>query len=454
MNIIIVGCGKLGLKLTERLTAEGHDITVIDMDGQLVNQAVSTFDAQGVEGNGGSYAIQQEAGVESADLLIAVTHSDELNLLCCLIAKRVGGCPTIARVRNPVYREEIDFIKDGLGLDMVINSEYESAAEMSRVLRRKSMLDINPFAKGRVDLMRFKIPGGSILEDLQIQEVAMKLKADVLIAAVERGNQVTIPDGRFVLHSGDIISLLATPARANEFFKKIGLSTGGARNALIVGGGTHAYYLAQLLISYGMLVKIIEKRPERCEELSILMPKAVIINADGTDENILLEQGLEFADSFVALTNQDEENILLSLYAGQYSQAKIITKVTKFNFDSVISKMDLGTVIYPQDITTDSILRYVRARNASMNSSNVETLYRIIGDRAEALEFNITEESFITGERLVDLRIKQNTLVGCISRGGRVFIPHGRDTIQVGDSVVIVTTIKGMSNIQDFFIKY
>ena len=453
MDIIIIGCGKLGVKLAERLTAEGHNITVIDENAKLVQNVVSMYDAQGIEGNGASYKIQQEAGVETADLLISCTNSDELNLLCCLIAKRASKCPTIARVRNPVYREEIQFIKEGMGLDMIVNPEFESASEISRILRRKSVLDINPFAKGRVELIRFRIPEGSVLDQRQIVHIAMRLKADVLVTAVERDNKVTIPSGGFELHSGDIVTILGTPVAANDFFEKIGISAGAARTCIIVGGGMHGYYLADVLRNMGINVKIIEKSAARCDELSIQLPKAVIINADGTDENVLLEQGLDFSDSFVALTNKDEENILLSLYALQNSDTKVVTKLNRVNFDSVVEKMDLGTVIYPLNITADSIIRYVRARNNSMDSSEVETMYRIIGNRVEALEFIIKEPSFITGERLVDLKIKNNTLVGCITRDGISFIPRGKDTIQVGDSVVIVTTIQGVSKIQGFFNK-
>ena len=453
MDIIIIGCGKLGIKLTERLTAEGHDITVIDENVKLVQNVVSTYDAQGIEGNGASYQVQQAAGVETADLLIAVTNSDELNLLCCLIAKRASNCPTIARVRNPVYRDEIQFIKEGMGLDMIINPEFESAAEISRILRRKSVLDINPFAKGRVELMRFRIPENSILDQRQIVSIAMRLKADVLVTAVERENKVTIPSGGFELKSGDIVTILATPEKATDFFEKTGIANESARTCIIVGGGMHGFYLASELLKMGVNVKIIEKSAARCDELSILLPKAVIINADGTDENVLLEQGLDYSDSFVSLTNRDEENILLSLYAIQNSDTKVVTKLNRINFDTVVEKMDLGTVIYPLNIIADSIIRYVRARNNSKDASEVETMYRILGNRVEAMEFIIKEPSFITDERLVDLKIKNNTLVGCITRDGHSFIPRGKDTIQVGDSVVIITTMQGVGTIQGFFNK-
>ncbi len=453
MDIIIIGCGKLGIKLTERLTAEGHDITVIDENVKLVQNVVSTYDAQGIEGNGASYQVQQAAGVETADLLIAVTNSDELNLLCCLIAKRASNCPTIARVRNPVYRDEIQFIKEGMGLDMIINPEFESAAEISRILRRKSVLDINPFAKGRVELMRFRIPENSILDQRQIVSIAMRLKADVLVTAVERENKVTIPSGGFELKSGDIVTILATPEKATDFFEKTGIANESARTCIIVGGGMHGFYLASELLKMGVNVKIIEKSAARCDELSILLPKAVIINADGTDENVLMEQGLDYSDSFVSLTNRDEENILLSLYAIQNSDTKVVTKLNRINFDTVVEKMDLGTVIYPLNIIADSIIRYVRARNNSKDASEVETMYRILGNRVEAMEFIIKEPSFITDERLVDLKIKNNTLVGCITRDGHSFIPRGKDTIQVGDSVVIITTMQGVGTIQGFFNK-
>lgn len=452
MYIIIVGCGKVGMTLTEQLIDEGHDVTVIDDKSDLVQMAVTTYDAMGVVGNGASYIVQQEAGVETADLLIAVTNSDELNLLCCLIAKKAGGCPTIARVRNPVYYQEIEFIKEGLGLAMVINPEYAAAAEMSRILRRRSVIDINPFAKGRVELLRFRIPPQSILDGMPLYNIPTKMKSDILIAAVERDNQVTIPEGSFVLQGNDTISIIATPVKANDFFRKIGMATESVKSCMVVGGGTNAYYLATQLINYGMDVKIIEKKRERCDELNVLLPKAIVVNGDGTDQNLLLEEGLEYTDAFVTLTNMDEENILLSLFAHQNSNAKIITKVNRLNFDSVIESLDLGTVMYPRHITAETILRYVRARNNSIASSNVETLYKIIGNRAEALEFIINEESSMTGIPLQDLKIKKNILLGCITRGGKAFIPRGKDSIHVGDSVIIVTTRQGLSNIQDILL--
>lgn len=449
MDIIIVGGGKVGMTLTEQLIKENHNVTIVDIRPDRVQLAVNTYDAQGVEGNGASYVVQQEAGVESADLLIAVTNSDELNLFCCLIAKKAGGCPTIARVRNPIYYKEKEFIKEGLGLVSIMNPEFQAASEISRILRRRSVIDINPFAKGKVDIMSFKIPEGSVLDCMPLYNISMKLKCDVLIAAVERDNQVIIPDGNFALHSNDVVSLIATPVKAKEFFRKISMVSDSVRSCMIIGGGKNAYYLATQLINYGMEVKIIEKDRARCDELNILLPKAIIVHGDATDQELLLEEGLEYTDSFVTLTNMDEENIMLSLFASQNSNAKIITKINRLNFNSVIESLDLGTVIYPQHITAESILQYVRARHNSMGSSNVETLYKIVDDKAEALEFIITEESSVTGVPLTDLRIQKNVLLGCITRDGKAFIPRGKDTIQVGDSVIIVTTKTGMSKIQD-----
>ncbi len=449
MNIIIVGCGKVGVTLTEQLAQEGHNVTVIDVKSDLVQNAVTTYDAMGVVGNGASYTVQQEAGVESADLMIAVTGSDELNLLCCLIAKKAGACPTIARVRNPVYNKEIEFIKEGLGLSMVINPEYAAAAEISRILRRRSAIDINPFAKGRVELIQFRIPDASILDNMPIYDIVPRLKADVLIAAVERELKVTIPEGSFVLKAGDSVSFLAAPEKAREFFRKIGMATEAVKSCMIIGGGTNAYYLATMLLRFGMQVKIVEQDSRRCDDLSVLLPKAVVVNGDGTDQGLLMEEGLEYTDAFVTLTNFDEENILLSLFARKNSKAKVITKVNRLNFDSVIESLDLGTVIYPRNITAESILSYVRARNNSIGSNNVETLYKIIGNRAEALEFIIREKSRVTGIPLQDLSLRKNILLGCITRKGHSFIPRGRDSVEVGDSVIVVTTVQGLTNIQD-----
>ncbi|MBE5963282.1 MAG: Trk system potassium transporter TrkA, partial [Lachnospiraceae bacterium] len=376
MKIIIVGCGKIGSALTEMLSQEGHDISIIDLHEEIVNEISTNFDTMGVTGNGASYNILMEAGIESAHLLIAVTGSDELNLLCCLIAHKAGNCKTIARVRNPIYNKESKFIKDELGLSMIINPEYESACEITRLLRFPSAIKIDTFHKGRVELLNFRVEADSILANMEIKEIAKKLKCDVLVCTAERGDEVIIPNGNFVIRPNDIISIVASHGKAVEFFVKIGLIHNPVKNAMLIGGGAISYYLAEQLLSSGISVKIIEQDLKRCEELTELLPDAMIIHGDGTDQDLLLEEGLEDIQSFASLTGMDEENVLLSLYARTKSKGKIITKINRISFDNVINSLNLDSVIYPKYVAAEYIVQCVRAMNNSIGS-NVETLYKI-----------------------------------------------------------------------------
>lgn len=448
MQIIIVGAGKVGSTLVEQLVQEGDNVTVIDNRSEKIREITESYDVMGIVGNGASYSIQMEAGVESAELLIAVTGSDELNLLCCLIAKKAGNCQTIARVRNPVYNKEIGFIKEELGLSMIINPEFAAAMEIARILRFPSAIKIDTFAKGRVELLKFKIRPGLRLHNYLVSDIHNKLHSDVLVCAVERGDEVFIPGGDFMLKEQDTVSIIAPPKVSSDFFRKIGVETHQVKDAMIAGGGTIAYYLAMQLIYMGIDVRIIEKDKVRCEELSELLPKAIVIQGDATDQDLLLEEGLKRAEAFVAMTNFDEENLLLALFAKSVSNAKLVAKVNRINFKDVINQLDIDSIIYPKYITSNSILRYVRAMENSIGS-NVETLYKILDNRAEALEFRVQEESPVTGITLEELNLKTNLLVCSISRAGKIFIPGGRDTIQVGDSVIVVTTNAGLHDIRD-----
>lgn len=448
MQIIIVGCGKVGATLTEQLSQEGHNVSVIDQKSEVVQNISTIYDVRGIIGNGASYTTQMDADIEKADLLIAVTHSDELNLLCCLIARKAGNCSTIARVRNPVYRQEINFIKEELGLSMVINPEYAAAMEVSRILRFPSAIEIDTFAKGRVELLKFRIPVGSPLHNIVLQDISSKFKCDVLVCVVERDGEVIIPRGDFRLQEKDTISIVTSPKLAANFFKRIGVVTNQVKNTILVGGGELAYYLARQLLDMGIGVKIIEQKKERCEILSDLLPRAIIINGDGTSEELLMEEGLATAESFVALTNFDEENILLSLFAGSSSNAKTITKINRINFGKVVKSLDLGTVIHPKYITAEYILQYVRAMQNSVGS-NVETLYQIIENKVEALEFWIHSDRSPAGIPIQELNLKKNLLISCINRNGRIIIPRGQDIIQKGDTVVVVTSNRGLKDIRD-----
>lgn len=448
LKIIIVGCGKVGVTLVEQLTKEGHDITIIDKNAARVQEIASLYDIMGMAGNGASYSVQMEAGIESTDLIIAVTESDELNLLCCTVAKRVGNCAAIARVRTPDYSKEVGYLREKLGLAMIINPEMEAAREAARILYLPSALEAHTFAHGQAELIKLIIPENNILDGMTIAHLGKNIATNVLVCAIERDGNVYIPDGDFRMQKGDHVSFVASRKVTKAFLENIGFPTNQVKNCLIIGGGKAAFYLANQLIHMGISVKIIEQNKERCEELSILLPKAIIINGDGTDQELLEEEGISFVESFVPLTGIDEENILLTLYARQVSAAKVITKINRINFKDVISKLDLGSVIYPRYITSEAIIAYVRAKKDSMDS-NIETLYHMFDSRVEAIEFRVNEASDVTDIPLMDLSLKKDLLISFINRNGEIIIPSGQDCIKVGDTVMIVTTHTGFDDIQD-----
>ena len=452
LKIIIVGCGKVGQTLVAQLSKEGHDITLIDNNAQKIQELTNLYDVMGIVGNGASYSVQIEAGIEDTDLIIAVTDSDELNLLCCTVAKRVGNCSAIARVRTPDYSKESGYLRDKLGLAMIINPELEAAREVARILYLPTALEVSTFAHGQAEMIKFKVPDGNLLDGMTIVELGRTLGRhiadNVLICAVERERDIHIPSGNFRIQKDDLISFVAARPIAKTFLEKIGFKTHAVKNTMIIGGGKSAYYLATLLLHMGISVKIIESSQKRCEELSILLPKAVIINGDGTNEELLKEEGIEYIESFVPLTGIDEENIMLTLHAKNVSQAKVITKINRITFNDVVDNLDLGSVIYPKFITSEAIIAYVRAKKDSMNS-NIETLYHMFDSRVEAIEFRVENESKVTNIPLMDLNLKKGLLISFIHRNGSIIIPSGQDSIQVGDTVMVVTTHTGFNSIQD-----
>lgn len=451
LNILIIGCGKVGRTLIEQLCLEGHDITVIDKDVKNLQLISDIHDIMTVCGNGASFSVQKEAGIEEADLVIAVTGSDELNLLCCTVAKQATECATIARVRTPDYNDDIAYLREKLGLARIINPELEAAKEVARILYLPGALEVSSFAHGQAEIVKFKINNGNLLHQTKIKDLSKLLKHSILICAVERNGKVYIPSGNFELLAGDIVSFVGTRRNCLRFFKGIGLDTHRVHNSLIVGGGKAAYYLADQLLRANIEVKIIESDYGRCEELSKLLPGAIIINGDGTDEALLREEGIETVESFVPLTGIDEENIMLTLHAKQVSSAKVITKINRITFKHVLNNLDLGSIIYPKYITSETIISYVRAKQASKDS-NMDVLYRMFDSQAEAIEFVITEDSPVTNRTLLDLQLKDNLLICFICRKGRVFIPSGQDHIQVGDEVMIVTTHTGFQDITDILV--
>ena len=448
MNIVVVGCGKVGTTLVGELVREKHSIVVIDTDLNKLDEVGNDFDVMCVQGQGESVSVLKEAKVDTCDLVIAMMRSDELNLLTCLIAKKLGAKNTIARVRNPVYADAVNIIKDDLGLSLHINPERAAAREISRLIRFPSAIKVETFAKGRVEIMKYEIPENSEFDGLRIYELRQSLKTSVFICAVERGDDVFVPTGDFVLHSGDKVSFVASMKEATEFFTKVGAITSKIKNIIILGGGTLTYYLTKMLLESGHKVKIIELDKSRCEMLSELLPEAMVIHGDGTNNYLLHEEHIENADAILSLTGVDEQNILMSMYAHQQvPDAKIITKIKHFDFDDVLKGMSIGSIVYPKTITADRILQYVRMMQNSWDS-DMESLHRIVDNRVEALEFRIRQKSDVVDVPFAELNIQKGTLIASITRNGKTFTPMGKDSIQLDDTVIVITTHKGISRIE------
>lgn len=449
LSIVIVGCGKVGHTLTEQLVREGHDITIVDINERVINDTTELFDVMGIRGNGASLSVLEEAGIEHADMIIAVTGSDELNLLCCTIAKKVGGdISAIARVRNPDYAEELVYLRQQLGLSMIINPELEAAKQIARILSRPKALTVSSFARGHAELISFKIPSGSVLVGKSIMQLDSIFNFGYLVCAVEREGKVTIPGGQHVLHEGDDITILANTRDGHRIFEALGMESHAVSSCMIIGGGKASYYLANMLLRQKVEVKIIEQNGIRCDEISALLPEAIVICGDGSDESILKEEGIDSVESFVPLTGLDEENILLTLYAKRMPGLKTITKINRITFNDVIDGLDLGSVVYPKYITSETITAYVRAKQNTIGS-NVETLYNLFDGQAEALEFHVEKDAPVVGVPLMNLKKKDNLLIACIGRKGKIIFPRGQDAIQAGDTVIVVTTHSGFKDISD-----
>lgn len=450
MKIIIVGCGKVGYALSQQLYEEGHEITLVDKKAERLQPAIDNLDIQVLVGNGTSFLAQQEAGIESADLLIAVTSEDEVNILSCLIAKKAGNCRTIARVRNPEYFPEIDYLKSCTGISMIINPEYAAAQEIARLIQVPDAMEIDSFAKGRVDLLRVAISENSPLHNMKVMEFSKKFNHEILICILEHEHEIIIPNGNSILRAGDTISVIMPRRKIPSFYRESKLTTiGEVSNVMIAGGGTMAYYLAQILEKSNVQVKIVEKDRERARFLSLALPKAMIIHADATRHEDLLEEGLPKMDAFVALTPTDETNIFLSLFANKVAPVcKRITKLGRMEQEEIIEELPIGSMVSARNTTTEFILQYVRSLSASYGSK-VEALYRLMDNRVEALEFHVTEQNPVIGIPLFNLSLKKNLLICGIVRGRKIITPSGRDTIELNDTVIVVTTHKGLDDISD-----
>lgn len=448
MKIVIVGCGKVGRNIAEELAKEKHELVLVDSDPEIVQDASTSLDVIGVVGDAASLSTLSEAGVEKADILLAITSKDEVNMLCCLFARKANPhIKTIARVRNPVYSKEVQYIKEELGLTLIINPEMATAREIARLIRFPAAMKVEHFSRGRIEFASFSVPEGNPIANLKIGDIPKKFNSKILIVGIERGDETFIPNGDKEVKALDKLSIVAQPSEMYNFFSSIGLLLNPVKSVLIVGGSDIAYYLCKSLEGSGIEIKVIDKKKERCEELADLLPNASIVYADGSDNTILSEEGLDSTEAFVSLTNVDEENVMLSLFARNKTDAKVITKVNRIAFDSVISNLDIGSVVYPKRITADNIIKYVRGLTAS-KSSNITSLYRILNNKGEVITFKVKKESNITNIALKDLSLKDNLLVCSIVRNDNVITPSGNDEIKVGDIVLIATTNTGIETIE------
>ncbi|MCR5149996.1 MAG: Trk system potassium transporter TrkA [Clostridiales bacterium] len=451
MHILIIGQGKFGTTLTRQLIKEGHDIVVIDINNDNVTNIVDQYDVMGICGNGANCEILKEAGVAKAKLCMAMTSSDELNILCCMFAKKLGAENTVARVRNPDYAHQAGFLRDKIGISMIVNPEYETARYISRSLRFPFASNLDTFAKGKVEIASIKIQPGSVLDGLALCDLKKKCKAKVLICAVKRGENVTIPSGDFILLSGDTISVTGSNSELSAFIRQTGSAKKGKiQDVMIIGGGRIGYYLSILLTEVGRNVKLIENNREKAVWLSNSLTDVTVINADGTDKEVLDEQGIESQDALVALTGIDEENIIVSMYAGSKNLRKVITKIDRRSL-LFMEKLGLDTVVSPQDVAADIVTRYVRAIQNSSGSARVQTLYRLLDGKIEASEFIVPEDTAYENVPFKSLSILPNTLVVCIIRNNKLIFPQGDDYMKARDSVIVVTAGRIIEDLSDIF---
>lgn len=439
MKVVIVGGGKVGKNLVKDFNSEGDDVILIDIKSAVCEKIEEMYDVRCIQGSGTALEILNEAEVKKSNLFIAVTDNDEYNALCAVMAKKLGADRCVARVRNREYFKQLDFMRNALGINLIVNPEFATAEEISRILRFPAAINTETFAKGRIELIEFKVNEDNALCGKALYEIYNKYKIKVLICAVQRGNDVYIPNGDFVIQSGDKLHITASHRDIMQFMREIGIIQKKVKTVILIGGGRISFYLAKLLLESGMKVKIIESNMERCQELSEHLPKADIVHGDGTDRNLLEEEGIDRVDSVVALTGIDEENMIISMYARSRNVDKIITKVNRLSFADLMESTGIYSIVTPKNITANMIIRYARAMK-SAQETEMRTLYRIVNNRAEAMEFIVNNESALTAKQLAQIKMKKNVLIAAILRNNRMFLPDGESKISVGDTVVIVTT--------------
>ena len=449
MKIIVLGAGKVGKTLIKHMSNEDHDIIVVDQNATKVEEVVNQYDVIGVVGNGGSYDILMEAGAEDANLIICVTASDELNILAGLVAKKMGTRHTIARVRNPDYSSQRDFMRNQLGFSMIVNPELEAASEIRRVLSFPSAVKVDTFSRGKVELAEFFVEDHSRLNGVELNQLHKITKTNILVCAVSHNEDVIIPDGNYAIKPGDHLYITGTHRDLSKFCLDIGVITSRIKNVIIIGGGKIAYYLSKQLSTQGIKVKIIEKDKNRCQVLAEKLPYVTIIHGDGSDDELLNEEGIENTDAVLALTGLDEENIVLSLSAKSLYHKKTIAKVTRMNYTGLSDVLKVDSIVAPKKIVASQIIRYVRAKMNKDHDSAVKTLYKIVDGEVEAVEFKVTEHFKFLHKTINEMRIKEHVLVAAIIRENEVIVPKGNTSMELNDYVIIVSRGEIMKSLND-----
>lgn len=447
MNLVIIGAGKVGETLIENFVKESHDITVVDVNPATVQYVVNRYDVMGVVGSAVERQILLDAGVDKADFFIANTSRDEMNILCCVLARKLGAKRTIARVRDPEYFKEMENMREFLGLDFAFNPELNTAVEISQVLKFPSAKNVENFAGGRARMAEFDILEGNPVIGKTLKEISKEFGNNVLFGIVSRGEKVYIPHGDFVVEQGDVVYIIAPETELIAFCKKIKIFKPRAKSVFIIGGGKIAYYLSKELLSSGVSVKIVENDKERAEELSELLPSATILLGDGTDHELLEEESIKHSDACITLTGMDEENVIISLYAKQCGVEKSVTKVDRSSVLNMVKMLGLDTVVSPRMVIANDIIRFVRA-NQNVGGGGINTLYKI-HEQAEAIEFTVSENFSAKDIPLKNIAIKENVLIGGIVRGDEFILPSGDSKIKVGDRVIIVTEQKQIAELSE-----
>ncbi len=449
MKILVVGCGKIGTTIIDSLSAEGHDVTAIDNVPSVLEDITNVYDVMGVCGNGADHDVLKEADAAHADLFVAVTNSDDNNMLSCFLARKLGARNTIARIRNPEYNDSsLNFLKQHLGLSMSINPEQLAARELLNILKFPSAVKVETFSHRNLEMIELKLKEHSLLDGLCLSELRTRFNAKFLVCVVQRENEVYIPDGSFMLKSGDKIGLTASPTELQKLLREMGVLQKKARSVMILGGSRTALYLARLLESAGNSVTLIEKDAALAQELSELLPKTVVIHGDGTQQELLLEEELTSQDALVALTGMDEENILMSIFASSQNVPKVIAKINRDEMVSLAEHLGLDSIVSPRKIVSDVLVRYARALQNSLGSS-METLYQLMDGKAEALEFLVRDEPGVVGIPLKELTLKPNTLIAGIIRDRKTLIPSGNDMILAGDRVIVLAANRRLQDLSD-----